>query len=111
MGEYILMTQVHTDAASAAMFDGHSDEMVTLYKEHVPSYLSDLISAVKEDDRQQIFYGTHKMCSAMKTIGFLKVAGLLERIEREKPVGSSLFDLIGEIEQLVDDSLTLLESK
>lgn len=105
------MTQTHSEAASAAIFDGHSDEMVTLYREHVPSYLSDLISAVNEDDRQQIFYGTHKMCSAMKTIGFLKVASLLERIEREKPVGSALSDLIGEIEQLVDDSLTLLDSR
>ena len=105
------MTQPHSEAASAAMFDGHSDEMVTLYKEHVPGYLSNLISAVNEDDRQQIFYGTHRMCSAMKTIGFLRVASLLERIEREKPVGSALSDLVEEIEQLVDDSLALLENR
>lgn len=105
------MTQPHSEAASAAIFDGHSEEMVTLYREHVPCYLSDLISAVNEDDRQQLFYGTHKMCSAMKTIGFLRVASLLERIEREKPVGSVLSDLIDEIEQLVDDSLTLLENR
>ncbi|MGI9317029.1 MAG: Hpt domain-containing protein [bacterium] len=105
------MTQPHTSAASAAMFDGHSDEMVTLYKEHVPSYMSDLMSAVKEDNRQQIFYGTHKMCSAMKTIGYMKVASLLERIETERPVGSTLFDLVGEIEQLVSDSLVILENR
>ena len=105
------MTQSHSDAASAAIFDNHSEEMVSLYKEHVPSYMSDLISAVKHDDRKQIFYGTHKMCSAMKTIGFLKVAHLLERIEREKPVGTTLVELIGEIEELVSDSLALLEKR
>ena len=105
------MTQTQSDAASASIFDGHSDEMVSLYKEYVPNYMSDLISAVREDDRKQIFYGTHKMCSAMKTIGFVKVASLLERIEREKPVGTALAELIGEIEELVSDSLALLENR
>jgi len=100
---------MHAESLRISIFDDPSEEIISLYKEHIPEYMSDLLSAVEEQNLEHVIYRSHKMCSAMKTVGYKKAATLLERIEREKPDGMMLAGMVGEVEKLVKDSLVILE--
>ena len=92
-------------------FSGQHADIIALYKKHVPVYLGDLQGAVKEENQEQIIHHSHKMCSAMKTIGFVEAAEILERIEREKPVRQELQIMVDKLAQLVNDSMKRLAEK
>ena len=96
-------------STSSDFFSEQHAEIINLYKEHIPVYLSDLLCAVKEENQEQIIHHSHKMCSAMKTIGFTEAAELLERIERKNPVRQELNKMVDALEQLVNDSLKELD--
>lgn len=86
-----------------------SDEIIALYRQHVPDYLSELLSAVENDDQEKVSFQCHKMCSAMRTMGFDNIADILEEIQRRKPQGEQLKELSSRVETLVNHTLLLLD--
>jgi hypothetical protein len=105
------MARMHSESVQISIFDDPSEEIISLYKQHIPVYMSDLLSAVEDENQEQITYRSHKMCSAMKTVGYKKASTLLEKIERDQPKGAVLTGLVGEVEKLVNDSLVILERR
>ena len=91
------------------IFKNHSDEVIELYKQHVPQYLSDLKEAALCNDLALLSHQSHKMGSAMKTIGYTKIADLLHRIEKNEFKDRGLEEVIGEIEALTTESIQYLE--
>ena len=89
-------------------FPEPSEEIVALYKQHVPLYLSELHAAIANDDHPSVQFHCHKMSSAMKTMGFDNIADLLEMIQREKPQGEELVKIGTKVEKLVEHTLVLL---
>jgi len=85
-----------------------SDEIIALYRQHVPDYLSELMTAVDENDQEKVMFQCHKMCSAMRTMGFDNIAEILEEIQRDKPEGGALKELTSRVETLVNHTLLLL---
>lgn len=99
------------DKAIRAVFEKNSAEICSLYQEHVPGYLSSLREAAEAQDDELVSYRSHKMCSAMKTVGFSEPASLLEQIERTSPDHNSLMSMIDRIENLVNRSIIVLEKR
>ena len=90
--------------------DSHepSEELVALYREHMPSYLEDMKSALAQGDHEAIRFQCHKMTSAVKIMGFDNISLLLETIQRDKPEGEELNGLCERVEKLVHHTLMLL---
>lgn len=86
-----------------------SDEIIALYRQHVPDYLSELLAAVDESNEEKVMFQCHKMCSAMRTMGFDNIAEILEEIQRDKPEGDALKELTSRVETLVNHTLLLLD--
>jgi len=97
------------ESVTRAILEDNSKEILELYYEYVPQYLDELKEAVANNDREQISYRSHKMCSAMKTIGYTAVAKILERIEREQPAADQLTAMVKEVETYVAHSLAALD--
>lgn len=90
-------------------FPDPSVEIIKLYRQHVPVYLAEFRNAIEKGDQASVMFHSHKMCSAMKTMGFDNIADLLEKIQIEKP-GAEELDSIGQkVEKLVQHTLVLLE--
>ena len=85
-----------------------SEHMVSLYRQHMPEYIQQMVAAVEAGDDEAVYFQCHKMSSAVKIMGFDNIANLLERVQREKPSGDSLRQQCGAIEKLVGHTLTLL---
>lgn len=96
------------ESVTRTILEDNSDEILELYYEHVPQYLAELKDAVANNDREQISYRSHKMCSAMKTIGYTAVARILERIEREQPAADQLEAMVEKVDVYVTHSLAAL---
>ncbi len=90
-------------------FKSQSQEILNLYREYIPHYLKSLESAIENDDSEQLLYQSHKLNSAMKTIGFPSIAERLQYIERVKPDKESVIKLTEEIKTFVAASLKVLE--
>ena len=45
-----------------------SEQMVALYREHMPQYVAQMISAVQAGDVEAVYFQCHKMSSAVKII-------------------------------------------
>lgn len=86
-----------------------SAEIVALYKRHIPDYLQDFMTAVEQKDDEAVLFHCHKMCSAVKTMGFENIAELLEAMQREKPAGENLVEISGRVKKLIEHTLLLLE--
>ena len=86
-----------------------SDEIIALYRQHVPDYLTELLTAVDESNEEKVMFQCHKMCSAMRTMGFDNIAEILEEIQRDKPEGDALKELTTRVETLVNHTLLLLD--
>lgn len=86
-----------------------SDEIIALYRQHVPDYLSELLAAVDESNEEKVMFQCHKMCSAMRTMGFDNIAEILEEIQRDKPEGDALKELTSRVETMVNHTLLLLD--
>jgi len=91
-----------------ASFSEPSEEMVALYQEHVPVYLSDLRAAIGSDDEKLVQFHAHKMSSAMKTMGFMNISDLLDEIQKNKLEGKELSEVAQKIEKLVEHTLVLM---
>lgn len=86
-----------------------SAEMIVLYLRHVPDYLADFLSALHNHDQEQMDFQCHKMCSAMRTMGFENIAINLERI-KDKDVASEEVQKSGaQIEAMIGHTFTLLQ--
>jgi len=85
-----------------------SAEMIALYLRHVPDYLADFRSALHNHDQEQMDFQCHKMCSAMRTMGFGNIADSLERI-KDKNVASEEVQKSGaQVEAMIGHTFTLL---
>ncbi len=89
-------------------FDEPSDEIIALYCKHIPEYLSDLQTAVRENDEESVSFQCHKMLSAVKSMGFDNIARMLVTIQNEKPEGERLIELCDQVEKLIQHTLLLL---
>lgn len=85
-----------------------SSEMIALYKQYVPEYLANLKAAVTDQDQQQMDFQCHKMCSAMRTMGFDNIAVILERIKDNDVTGETVAELTGQVEIMINHTLVLL---
>jgi len=86
-----------------------SEGIVELYKQHIPDYLEDFMAAVAKQDEQDVLFHCHKMCSAVKTMGFENIAELLEAIQRERPSGDNLVEVSARVKKLIQHTLVLLD--
>ncbi len=102
------MNNSDTSNTGSVPFPEPSEEIVALYKQHVPLYLSELRTAIENDDHPSVQFHCHKMSSAMKTMGFDNIADLLETIQRDKPQGEELLKIGNKVEKLVEHTLVLL---
>lgn len=85
-----------------------SAEMIALYLKHVPDYLADFRSALENHEQEQMDFQCHKMCSAMRTMGFENIADYLERI-KDKDVSSEEVQKSGaQVEAMIGHTFTLL---
>ncbi|MGI9317334.1 MAG: Hpt domain-containing protein [bacterium] len=103
------MTDTNMRQGGGAALPQPSDEIIALYQQHVPDYLSELLDAVEQDDQEKVMFQCHKMCSAMRTMGFDNIAEILEEIQRIKPQGEELKELSSRVETLVNHTLLLLD--
>ena len=85
-----------------------SDEIIELYKRHVPDYLKALSSAVWTGDLEAISFQAHKLCSAMKSVGKMDVAEILEKMQQPDMVISECEHLFSQVESRVNESLASL---
>ncbi len=85
-----------------------SEEMIALYREHMPAYLAALNSALEENDEEAVRFQCHKMASAVKIMGFDNIAEILESIQRQQSTGNELRDQCQRVEKLVGHTLALL---
>ena len=90
-------------------FPDPSVEIIELYKQHIPVYLTEFRNAIDNADQASVMFHSHKMCSAMKTMGFDNIAELLEKIQQEKPGPEDLEDIGRKVEKLVEHTLVLLD--
>ena len=86
-----------------------SEELVALYREHMPAYLADMKLAVSSGDLEGVRFQCHKMSSAVKIMGFENIGQLLETIQRERPEGEELEGMCQQVEKLVRHTLMLLD--
>lgn len=91
------------------IFRAQSKDILDLYREYVPQYLRSLESAIENEDSEQLLYQSHKLNSAMKTIGFPALAERLQYIEQNNPDRESVIELTEEIKTFVIDSLKVLD--
>ncbi len=89
-------------------FSEPSKEMIALYQEHVPIYASELRAAIVTDDQKAVLFHAHKMSSAMKTMGFMNIADLLDEIQKNQLQGEELREVGKKIDKLVDHTLVLM---
>ena len=92
-----------------SIFRAQSEEILKLYREHVPRYLQTLESAITDMDREKVCYQSHKLNSAMKTIGFSALAERLQYIERAKPDLDQASQLVKEVRTFIDMTLKVLD--
>lgn len=96
--------------SEAVVADQPSDAMVALYLQHVPDYLADFRAAIDQEDQQQLDFQCHKMCSAMRTMGFDNVAVILERL-KDQDVSSDLVKEQGrQVEDMINHTLVMLSA-
>ena len=85
-----------------------SHEIIELYKRHVPDYLVALGSAVGAGDLEAISFQAHKLCSAMKAVGKMDIASLLENMQRPDIATSDCESLFAQVEGRIKESLAKL---
>ena len=88
---------------------GQSNEIIELYKRHVPDYVLTLSSALNAGDMEGIAFHAHKLCSAMKAVGKMKIAALLEEMQQPDIALSHCRSLFTQVEGGINESLAKLK--
>jgi len=107
---HLEMPRLENNVEIENIFRTQSDEILGLYREYVPAYLESLESGIENKDNEQLLYQSHKLNSAMKTIGFPALAERLQYIEKAKPDRDSVVELVNEIKQFIANSLQVLDN-
>lgn len=87
---------------------GQSNEIIALYKLHVPQYVTALGGAMDSGDPQDIAFHAHKLCSAMKSVGKMEIASMLERMQHQDVTIGECHDLFSKVESRINESLVKL---
>ncbi len=85
--------------------DDISEEMLQIFKSHVPLYLRDLLIALHTQDEKQFIFQAHKLQSSMWVMEFMDLYVILERLESESMSFGQRLELCREICQAVEQSL------
>lgn len=85
-----------------------SSEIIELYKRHVPDYLVALGGAICAGDPEAISFQAHRLCSAMKSVGKMEIASLLECMQRPGVEPGDCETLFSQVEGRVNESLAKL---
>ncbi len=86
-----------------------SKEIIQLYKRHVPDYVLALRSAINAEDMEEISFHAHKLCSAMKSVGKMEIAALLEELQRPDIALGHCRSLFNIVEDSINESLAKLK--
>ena len=88
------------------MIEKLSEELASLYKIHIPEYLSTLKQAIDEEDLVTMRDVAHNLSSAMGSIGDTDSGALFKKIEKGDLPLSEVSALLIEAEPLVEATLT-----
>jgi HPt (histidine-containing phosphotransfer) domain-containing protein len=88
------------------MIEKLSEELASLYKIHIPEYLSTLKQAIDEEDLVTIRDVAHNLSSAMGSIGDTHSSALFKKIEKDDLPLSEVSALLVEAQSLVAATLT-----
>ncbi len=88
------------------MVEKLSEELGSLYKIHIPEYLTNLKKAIDEEDIITMRDVAHNLSSAMGSIGDLESGALFKKIEKDDLPLSEVSLLLIEAESLVAATLT-----
>ncbi len=87
------------------MNDELSPELATLYKTHIPQYMSTLLEAFEDGDEATFEDVAHNLSSIMGSIGDEESMILLRKLERENLPKAENSKIIDEVSERIENAL------
>jgi hypothetical protein len=82
-----------------------SEELIELYRQHIPGYITDLEKAVSDRDKVKMRDVAHNIASAMGSIDDMESGDLFRRIEKEDLSFGEVADLLKQASAIARNTL------